>query len=381
MVADPASDDRAAIARHEEAVEHLLVPMLARYERDELAATPEGREVLDAPPHLRRSLAIAALAGPRSGWTAAHLAEVAPTDHWPAELVRALVRRKIEWDPESAALALRLVAATDFDDERIQLVLRAADQVAETHPAHPGVVDGLEQVLARCRATPPHRYRVPEMTARVVAALARHSPPELLDLSPVLDTDAWGPAAREVLRSADERGVDVTALLRCLAAAPRGSEPTARWFQQLDGLLADAATRRTVDELVELLVELPVSDEGRLVDPGNDHLARAAVWALARFDEPTEQVDLLGFVAVRCSRTNGRPRVTEALCGKAAGAAVWVLGRLRDEAGPVSRLAEEALHRLWEDVDRGDTLRRIGRALGHDETTIADRIAARRRSR
>jgi hypothetical protein len=356
-------DDRVAIAEHHEAVEHLLVPVLARYEWGELASTPEGRALLDSPPRLRRSLAIVALAGPRSGWTAAHLAEVDPADQWPADLVRALVRRRIEWDPESAALGLRLVAASGFDDERIQLVIKAAEQVAEAHPAHPGVVDGLERLLAMCRGTPTHRYRVPEMTARVVAALARHTPPELVDLSPVLDSDAWGPAARELLWTAADRGVHVTALLRCLAAAPRGSEPTAKWLGQVDTVLDDPETSRVVADLVQLLVDLPLTEDGRLIDAGNDHLARAAMWALARADDLPERLDLLASVVVRCSQTNGHPRVTEALSGKAAGAAVRVLGHLRDAPGPTSPLADEVLRRLQQQVTRGDILRRISKAL------------------
>src|SRR5690606_27562281 len=109
MPAPGSASDEALLAQHRERVQHLLLPMVARYEHGELAATPEGRAVLDTSPRLRASLALAALGGPRSGWTAAHLAEVPWSDQWPAELVRALVRRRIDWEPEAAALALRLV--------------------------------------------------------------------------------------------------------------------------------------------------------------------------------------------------------------------------------------------------------------------------------
>jgi hypothetical protein len=70
------SDDERLIAEHQARVEHLLLPMVIRYEFDEMANTPEGKALLDAAPPLRASLAIAALAGPPSGRTAAHLASV-----------------------------------------------------------------------------------------------------------------------------------------------------------------------------------------------------------------------------------------------------------------------------------------------------------------
>lgn len=385
MPAPGSASDEALLAQHRERVQHLLLPMVARYEHGELAATPEGRAVLDTSPRLRASLALAALGGPRSGWTAAHLAEVPWSDQWPAELVRALVRRRIDWEPEAAALALRLVAATEFDDERIQLALKAADQLAETHPAHPGVMDGLDRIAARVQATPVHRYRVAEMRARVTRSIARHTPPGFVDLSPIADTDTWGPAAREVLRDAVDEKVDVPALLRCLAAAPSSTAPTARWLATLDPLVAQERARSVPVALVRLLVDLDVDPERPFVAVGNDDLARAAVWAVGHDARGVEDLRLLHAVVLRCSETNGQPHVTTALCGKAVGAAVTVLGGLHAEgpttsatlAEPAGRLLEE----LWDRVGRGEVLRRIGRALGRDDAAIAARLATAKRAK
>ncbi len=381
MAVDHDGPDAALIAAHVERVQHLLLPMVVRYDFGELASMPEGRALLDASPDLRQSLAIAALAGPRSGWTAAHVAEVPWSDQWPAELVRALVRRRIDWDPDAAALALRLVAATDFDDERIQLVLKAADQVAEIHPAHPDVMDGLDRLDVRVRSTAEHRYRVPEMRARVTAAIARHTPPELLDLSPIADTDTWGPAAREVLEVAAGRGVDARSLLAGLTSAPRSTTPTGRWLASVDPVLASDDARVAVRTLVRLLVDLEVEPDRPFVAVGNDDCARAAVWGLGRPPVDEDDVGLLSDVALRCSRTNGQPAVTEALCGKAVGAAVSVLGQLRAGQDPAARAAAEALERLWVEVDRGDVLRRIGRELGRDDAAIATRLEEAKRSK
>lgn len=373
--------DGELVDAHLQRVQHLLLPMVVRYEFGELGANPEGRAVLAAPPELRASLAIAALSGPRSGWTAAHVTEVRWSDQWPAELVRALNRRRIDWDPDAAALALRLVADADFDDERVQLVLKAADRIVDVHPGHPAVMDGLDRLDARVQATSTHRYRVPEMRARVVASIARHSPPDLLDLSPIADTDTWGPRARAVLAAADGRGADVRSLLGALTTAPSGSTPSGRWMTSLVPVLEPAGVRDVLSELVHLLVDLELDDHRPFVGAGNDSLARAAVWALGHDPVPPSDVDLLRDVVVRCSRTNGRPAATEALCGKAAGAAVAVLGRLRQEGGAVSSTAAQALDDLWATVDRGDVLRWIGRALELQDTAIAARVEEAKRGK
>ncbi len=365
--------DRELVDAHWAKVEALLLPMLARFEGGHLEDTPEGRSVVGAPLDLRASLVIAALAGPRSGNTAAHFVEVPHSDQWPARLVTILNRRKVVWDAESAALALRLVGSSDFDHERVQLVLKAADQVAATVPGHAQVMDGLDRVLAMVAAASEERYRVPEMRARVVASIARHSPPEILDLSPILETDVWGPAARAEIVVAAEQA-DVGAILLCLASAPSSTEPSARWLKAVDAWSPVATAREVVRSLVRLLIDLQVPDQGPLVAVGNDQLGRAAVWAVGHLATSAEDVGLLCEVVRRCSRTSGRPHETEALCGKAAGAAVTMLGRLRGDGSELSAVAETGLQFLWTTVDRGDVLRRIGAALDYDPDVISERI-------
>ncbi len=357
--------------------------MVARYESGKLSATPEGKTLLAAPAELRASLAVAALAGPRSGWTAAHVVEVPRSEQWPAELVRALVRRKIAWDPESAALALRLVAATDFDDERIQLVLKAADHIVDVRPGDAAVMDGLDRLNERVLATSTERYRVPEMRARVIASISRHSPPDsdLVDLSAIAETDTWGPAALAILQAAAMDGIDVRSLLGCLTVASSATAPTARWRAAADPAIASTGTREVVENLVNLLVDLDLDDQRVFVAAGNDSVARAAIWALGQGDVAPTHIDLLQSVASRCSRTNGKPYVTEALCGKAVGAAITVLDQLRQGEGSHAPAADRALTELWSDVDRGDVLKRIGRALGRSDDEIAARVVEAKRSK
>jgi len=378
MCARPDPDDEL-VADHLARIAHLLAPMVARYSFGAIADTPEGRDLLGAAPDLRRSLAIATLAGPRSGRTAAIVAEVPWSDQWPADLGRALVRRKIVWEPESAALALRLVAATDFDDERIQLVLKAADQIAETHPGHPRVMEGLDRLDAMVRTTATHRYRVPEMRARVAAAIARHTPVDLLDLSPISLDDPWGVAARTVLAAADDRGVDVGRLVRSLSDAPAASKPTDRWLRDMAEVVADARCRDVVRTLVRLLVDLEAVDRG-LLGVGNAAVARAAVWALGRGSVTGADVELLAAVVARCSgSTHPTFGAAPAQARRVAGAAIATLRVIEERSTPEGAAADRALHAAWEIADRGDVLRSIGRALGFSEPQIAARIARARR--
>lgn len=404
-VPDHGSDDVTLIEAHRQRVQHLLLPMVARYEFGEMGTTPEGRAVLGAAPELRPSLAVAALAGPRSGWTAAIVTEVPWSDQWAAELIRSLVRSRIDWDASSAALAIRLVAATDFDDERIQLAVKASDQVAAVHPGHQEVLDALALLQQRVDETSTHRYRVPEMRARVRTAIAHHTPPELLDLSPVSTEDSWGPLARDVIALAHERGCGAGAVLRALLASPAASTPSATWRRGVEAVLHTPLERRLVRDLVRLLVDADLDPGRPFVAAGNDAVARGAVWALAippghgsdevaatgeagatgagtdRLAEVLGDVVLAERVADRCSRTNGQPYVTEALCGRAVGAAVAVLSELSDAdhgaGGGADRqataAAHDALERLWLAIDRGDVLKRIGAALGRTPEEIAAR--------
>lgn len=381
MAATDRGPDNALIDEHLQRVAHLLLPMVARYESGKLSATPEGKTLLAAPAELRASLAVAALAGPGSGRTAAHVVEVPRSEQWPAELVRALVRRKIAWDPESAALALRLVAATDFDDERIQLVLKAADHIVDVRPGHAAVMDGLDRLNERVLATSTERYRVPEMRARVIASISRHSPPDLVDLSAIAETDTWGPAALAILQAAAMDGIDVRSLLGCLTVASSATAPTARWRAPADPAIASTGTREVVENLVNLLVDLDLDDQRVFVAAGNDSVARAAIWALGQGDVAPTHIALLQSVASRCSRTNGKPYVTEALCGKAVGAAITVLDQLRQGEGSHAPAADRALTEFWSDVDRGDVLKRIGRALGRSDDEIAARVVEAKRSK
>lgn len=359
---------------------HLLVPMVARYEFGEMRSTPEGRAVLGAGPALRPSLAVAALSGPRSGWNAGVVAEVAWSEQWPAELIRSLVRSRIDWDPESAVLAIRLVAASDFDDERVQLAIRAADHVGNDHPGHPDVMEALDALRQSVDDASTHRYRVPEMRARVRAAMARHTPPELLDLSPVSIDDAWGSPARQLLEESDSNGAGLSTVLTALLASPTASKPTVGWRLGIESALMGSGERRLVRDLVSLLVETEVDAHRPFVSVGNAVVARGAVWAIGVGPVESDDVRLLERVAERCSRTNGQPYVTEAICARAAAAAVHVLAELASSS-PVSAEATAALQRLWSTVDRADVLKRIGAGLGRTPAEVAARQKEAKKSK
>lgn len=379
--------DRSAIDAHVGAIAHLLAPMIARYDGGDLSDSPEGRSLLDAPAELRPSLAIAALAGPAADNSAASFVTTRRHERWPVEVVRATNRRTLGWTATDASLAIRIVAATPFDDERTLLACRAAARASEHDPGSPELLDALLRLQAALAAESEERYRVPELRARISTLVARQMPAGVVDLAPISEDDRWGPAAREVLTDADG-SVDVATLLDLLASAPSTSEPSKRWLAHVDDVVSTRGAKAVVRSLARLLVDLDLPERGRFVATGNDAVARAAVWSLGRTTTSKADVDLLRRVADRCARTNGRPYEVEALCGKAAGAAVTMLGRRRLDPAPIGPHADAALRRLWRDVDRGDVLKRIGTVLELAPDVVRARVdeaqraktAAKRRS-
>ncbi len=73
--------------------------------------------------------------------------------------------------------------------------------------------------------------------------------------------------------------------------------------------------------------------------------------------------------------------MTEALCGKAAGAAITVLGRLRQDESTDAPSADRAPNELWGAVDRRHVLKRIGQALGRNDAEIAKRVLDAKRAK
>ncbi len=373
--------DRAAVDAHLVAIGDLLAPLIARYEGGDLRDTPEGRGLLDAPARLRPSIAIAALAGPFADNTAASVVTTPRQERWPAEVVRATNRRKLDWTVTDASLAIRIVAATPYDDERALLACRAAARVSERDVGAAELLDALQRLQAALAAESDERYRVPELRARVSALVARQMPAGVVDLAPIGADDCWGPAARDLVTDAAGRGIDAIAIVDLLTAAPSSTEPSKRWLAQVDDVLAHRDHKEIVRSLVRLLVDLALPDAGPFVATGNDALARAAVWGLGETATSKADLDLLRRVADRCARTTGRPYEVEALCGKAAGAAVTMLGRRRLDAPPLGPHADAALERLWRDVNRGDVLKRIGTVLGRTPEEVRARIDEAKRTK
>ncbi|MCB1261985.1 MAG: hypothetical protein KDB33_16600 [Acidimicrobiales bacterium] len=373
--------DRAAVDAHLVAIGDLLAPLIARYEGGDLRDTPEGRGLLDAPARLRPSIAIAALAGPFADNTAASVVTTPRQERWPAAVVRATNRRKLDWTVTDASLAIRIVAATPYDDERALLACRAAARVSERDVGAAELLDALQRLQAALAAESNERYRVPELRARVRALVARQMPTGVVDLAPIGEDDRWGPAARAVLADAAGRGIDAIAVIDLLTGAPTTTEPSQRWLTQVDAVLGPRGPKEVVRSLVRLLVDLELPDAGPFVATGNDAIARAAVWALGATGTSKTDLDLLRRVGDRCARTSGRPYEVEALCGKAAGAAVTMLGRRRLDAPPFGPHADAALDRLWRDVDRGDVLKRIGTVLGRTPEEVRARVDEAKRTK
>jgi hypothetical protein len=259
------------------------------------------------------------------------------------------------------------MARGDFDDRRVGVALRGAQQVCAAGAADAALLDALEGMARWLEGVGTHRWKVPEMRLLTRQVLVAAMPPDLLDLSLVRDGDAWAAPARAAADAAPPE--EVGPLVRLLGDLGSRS-PSKTWRASVAAALDEPEARTLLRRWLELAAQAPAvaPDETAAVGfsgamlfcHGNDELVRAAVLATGAVDEPWVP-GVLGVLARRGAATSGVPGMTASLCLKVAGAAVDTLAA---RGTPADR---SVLDELLEDLSRRDLVRRVGAALGREE--------------
>lgn len=276
-----------------------------------------------------------------------------------------LGRVRISWTPEAAGTAVRSVSeAGSYDDRRVALALRGARDVCGAGRADGDLIDGLVQCIAALDRVEEWAWRIKELRSLARRVLASSAPPDLLDLSLLVDGDGWAAPAREAahLEPADE----VAMLVRLLGdLGPR--KPTKAWKSAVEEALQAPAPRRLLHRWIELAASTVIVPEwpgGRIGDclgtlfvGTNTDVVRACVWATSVLRHEEWPAEPLGVLARRGAAHNGAPGFSEALSLKVAAAAVDTL-IARDGSADRRVLAE-----LLEDLQRRDLLKKVGAAL------------------
>ncbi len=283
-----------------------------------------------------------------------------------------LAHLRLPWTASTATTALEVVRTGSYDDRRVSLALRGAGQVCASGHADVALLDALSGFTGYLDRVGEEQYRIREARAQVRRVVASAVPPELLDLSLLVDGDTWAGPAREAARA--EPAEAVAPLVRLLSGlGPR--KPSARWCRDIDGALEPAPARRVLRRWIELAAEAEVVPEwpgsdlasclGTLFVHTNTDVVRAAVWATARIADEVWPVGPLGILARRGAAHNGLPGFPEALSLKVATAAVDVLIARGGEA------ERQALGELLEDLQRRDLLKKIGKSLDRQSEVAA----------
>jgi hypothetical protein len=379
------------LARHRErALDALLVASAAHEGRARLRETPEGRVLLAEPPDRLVSAGVSAAAAAvemrrlkQASADSSGLIRMGPADVFAVEVLDALKRRRLPFEPADVELVLDLGISTMRPDdiwsrsfETLSFGVAAAAKLLRDEPAPAPVLSALERAgvaidaLGLSHGGGALRRRIRELVAANV-------PGGLLDLSALEVGDAWHDPASEILRSHSERWEGVQDVLAHFAAA-RSSRPTQRWNTRMESLLAaHSDASRLARKLVELVLEIDLvpTPETRpwppswLLAPGNEDVVRGAVWAIGLAGD-SWAVPLLGKLALRCAAASPDPSVTTALSGKVAGAAVQSLIALDTED------ARNELRALLGEIHRRDLVKRIGAALGVPTTGRREQLRA-----
>ena len=336
---------------------------------------PECAATAPMPPRARVSAVLLLLAEPSQTVTVPGteglISRVVPDPG--AGVLDRLRQRKLPWCAATAATAVEAVTwSARFDDRRVRIALRAAEQVCSEGRADGRLLTALDACDAWLETLPSHVYRMGDTRILLRKVVVAATPPELLDLSLLLDGDAWGaPARAAVLRQDAEQ---VTGLVRALGALGE-LRPSQRWLRTVAAELTHPAARQLLRDWLELAQDTPASrvgscSEAALFAPGNVDLVRAAVLATRVLEDDTWVPGVLGFLARRGAATS--PGSTESLSLRVAGAAIDSL---------VARMGAEdrkVLEELLEDLTRRDLVTRVGRALGSAEQASERSEALRR---
>lgn len=274
-------------------------------------------------------------------------------------------RLRYPWSPDTARLAVTAVTRRDaYDDRRVAIALRGAALVCDSGEADAALLDALRECTEWLDQVPSEEWRVGEMRNLARRGIAAATPPQLLDLSLLVEGDAWaGPARAAAQRLPDN---DIAPLVRRLGAlGPR--RPSKAWLKATEEALEPPAARDMLTRWVALAANAPVVPElpgkrigdvpGTLFAPGNLDIVRAATVATRFLHDYPRIPDLLGVLARRGSAHNGMPAIPEALALKVAFAAVDSLVARKT---PVDIAV---LKQLRGDVARRDLARRVRTAL------------------
>lgn len=247
-----------------------------------------------------------------------------------------LARMRLPWTAATATTALSVVIGRGpYDDRRIALALRGARQVCSAGQADAGLIDALTGCVAYLDAlerSGSSEYRLSELLQLAQRIIASATPPELLDLSLIVDGDTWAAAARDAARS--EPHDEIAPLVRLLSdLGPR--KPPKSWCRDVARALQPPAAHRLLRRWIELAAaaqpvpEWPGSEigfcRGTLFIGTNENVVRAAVWATSLVPDETWPIAHLVRLATRGEQHNGAARLPEALALKVAAAAIDVL--------------------------------------------------------
>ena len=275
-----------------------------------------------------------------------------------------LSRSRLPWTPATATTAVRTVTTNSAHDERrIALALNGARQVCAAGEADAALLDAVRDCRVRLDREGDEQFDVKHLRALARRVIASATPPELLDLSLLVDGDAWAGPAREVARSLPNDGV--APLVRLLSdLGPR--KPSRKWFDAVDEALHPQPARHLLRSWLELAANADIGPQppGSCLDdvPGtlfvgtNAEVVRATVWATVVMPDEWP-VPILGALARRGSAHNGLPGFPDALALKAAGASVDALIARGTDAD------RRELVDLREDLRRRDLLRKVESAL------------------
>ncbi len=274
-------------------------------------------------------------------------------------------RRQYPWSPETARQAVTVVTRRGvYDDRRVAIALRGAAVVCESGEADAALLDALHECADWLDALPPEEWRVGELRNLARRVIAATTPPQLLDLSPLVDGDAWAGPARTAAQQLPAD--DIAALVRRLGEhGPR--KPTQAWLKATEDALKPPAARAMLTTWVELAANTAVVPAlpgqrigdvaGILFAPGNLDIVRAATLATRFLHDVPGIPELLGILARRGSAHNGMPGIPEALALKVAFAAVDSLAARSTPADTM------VLGQLRDDVARRDLAKRVRTAL------------------
>lgn len=275
-----------------------------------------------------------------------------------------LARMRLAWTAPTAALALDGSIQGSYDDRRVALALKGAKQVCAAGHADTALLDALDRCQGYLASIGDEQNRIVELRNLLRRVVASATPPEILDLSLLVDGDAWAEPAREAARA--HPSAEVAPLVRLLGdLGPR--KPSQRWWKDAERALQPAGARRLLRRWLELAATTKVVPEwpgsqigyccGCLFVGTNIDTVRAAVLASSRLPEDGVPAEVLGTLARRGSEHNGMAGMPEALSLKVASAAVDALA-LR--GGGADLLVLTALK---DDLQRRDLLKRVTAAL------------------